>query len=295
MIQKPFLKWVGGKTQLIDEITNLIPNRMNNYHEIFVGGGSVLFLILSLQKENKIKIKNKIYAYDLNSKLINTYINIQNNNKKVYKYIEKYINEYENIKGDEINRNPKDLIEAKTSKESYYYYLRNIFNKLKDSDVKCSALFIILNKLCFRGLYRESKNGFNVPFGHYKKTPSIISKDELNNISSLIKNVEFKCMDFNTSMKNIEKNDFVYLDPPYYPEDEKSFVGYTIDGFDKETHIKLFKNILSLKSSFLLSNSNVSFVNNYMKKYKIKKIECRRAINSKDPSAKTFEVLITNF
>ena len=115
-IQKPFLKWVGGKTQIIDTILSKIPREMNNYHELFLGGGSVLFAVLSLQKQNKITIKNKIFAYDINSALINVYKHIQNNKEELYKYISYYINEYSFIKGEIINRKPSSLERGKNIK-----------------------------------------------------------------------------------------------------------------------------------------------------------------------------------
>ena len=114
-IQKPFLKWAGGKTQIIDDIISKIPKKMDNYHELFLGGGSVLLAVLSLQKQNKIVIKNKIYAYDINSLLINVYKNIQNNKEELFKYINSYIKEYDSIKGTEVNRKPTSIKEAKTS------------------------------------------------------------------------------------------------------------------------------------------------------------------------------------
>jgi DNA adenine methylase len=296
-IQKPFLKWIGGKTQLIKDIIKYIPDKINNYHEIFLGGGSILFLILSLQREGKINIKKDIYAYDLNEILINTYKNIQQNKDELYCFIQKYMNIYENIDGDIINKKPQTEEEALSSKESYYYWIRKEFNNMDNSLVEKSALFIILNKLCFRGMYREGPNGFNVPFGHYKKTPTIITEEELNNINNLIKNVKFIVSNFKESIKKVKKNDFVYLDPPYVPENKQSFVGYTVDGFTKETHLKLFELIDNLNEKgikILLSNSNVKLVTEYFKEYKIEEIEARRAINSKNPASKTIEVLIIN-
>lgn len=294
-LQKPFLKWVGGKTQIINEIISKIPKQMNNYHELFLGGGSVLFAVLSLQKQNKIVIKNKIYAYDINSDLINVYKNIQTNKEKLYEMIESYINEYDSITGTIINRNPSSIEEAKTSKESYYYWIRNKYNNIDKNTIECSALFMFINKTCFRGMYREGPNGYNIPYGHYKKTPSIISKTELNYISELIKDVEFKHSNFTDSFKNIKKDDFVYLDPPYAPENKKSFVGYNVDGFTLETHKLLFEEIKKLNNiKFILSNAKVELVVDNFKDYKCEDIKARRAINSKNPGDTTIEVIIYN-
>ena len=294
-IQKPFLKWVGGKTQIINEIISKIPKEINNYYELFLGGGSVLFAILSLQKQNKIVIKNKIYAYDINSVLINVYKNIQNNKDELYKWITLYINEYDGIDGTIINRKPTSIEEAKTSKESYYYWIRSKYNNIDKSTIECSALFMFINKTCFRGMYREGPNGYNVPYGHYKKTPTIISETELNYISDLIKNVEFKHSSFSDSIKNIKEGDFVYLDPPYAPEHSKSFVGYVANGFNLDTHNLLFSEIKKLgKIKFVMSNAKVQLVTDNFKEYNCDDIIARRAINSKNPGSTTTEVIIYN-
>ena len=296
-IQKPFLKWVGGKTQIINDIISKIPNEMNNYHELFLGGGSVLLAVLSLLKQNKLTINNKIYAYDINKGLINVYKDIQTNKDELYRYIDLYITEYDSISGTVINRKPTSIEEAKTSKESYYYWMRNKYNIIDKNTIEYSALFMFINKTCFRGMYREGPNGFNIPYGHYKKTPTIISETDLNYISELIQNVEFIHSDFSSSIKNVKTGDFVYLDPPYAPETEKSFVGYTADGFDLETHKKLFNsiNILHKKNvKFVMSNAKVELVLNSFQEFNCEYVEARRAINSKKPGSTTTEVIIYN-
>ena len=292
-IQKPFLKWVGGKTQIIDKIISKIPKEINNYHELFLGGGSVLLAVLSLQKQNKLVIKNKIYAYDINSILINVYKHIQSNKDDLYKCIDLYLKEYDGIKGTVINRKPTTIEEAKTSKESYYYWLRNKFNTIDKNTIECSALFMFINKTCFRGIYREGPNGYNVPYGHYKKTPTIISIADLNYISDLIKDVEFIHSDFNDSIKNVSNGDFVYLDPPYAPENEKSFVGYVSDGFSLEMHNTLFDKVKKMENvKFMMSNAKVDLVMENFQGYKCEDIVARRAINSKKPGSTTTEILI---
>lgn len=304
-IIKPFLKWAGGKTQIINTIMDKFPSEINNYHEIFIGGGSVLLALLSFIKNNKIKVNGTINAYDINKVLIGVYQNIQSNKDALYKEIEKYRDIYDKCEHycveDKKERKPTTLEEAKKSKESYYYWLRKKFNEIKDkSSVKCSALFIVINKTCFRGLYREGPNGFNVPFGHYKTTPKMITKEHLDEISELIKDVKFECYDFSKSLEKPKEKDFVYLDPPYAPENNKSFVDYNKDGFTLENHNKLFELTKSLdtkKIKFMMSNSKVKLVTDKFKddeKFKINEIECKRAINSKKPESKTIEVIITN-
>lgn len=294
-VQKPFLKWVGGKTQIIESIISKVPAEMNNYHDIFLGGGSVLFAILSLHKQNKIIIRNKVYAYDVNKALIGVFRHVQENKDELYKYLDFYIKEYDSIKGSIINRAPTSIEEAKTSKESYYYWVRNKYNSIDKSTVECSALFMFINKTCFRGLYREGPNGYNVPYGHYKKTPRIISKTELDYISDLIKDVEFVNSDYSYSIKKIKKDDFVYLDPPYAPKNSNSFVGYVADGFSLEMHKTLFSEIKKLgKIRFVMSNAKVDLVTENFKEYFCEEIAVKRAINSKNPGLLTAEVLIYN-
>jgi DNA adenine methylase len=299
-LQKPFIKWVGGKTQIINKIISKIPTEMENYHELFLGGGSVLLAVLSLQKAGKITIKGSIYAYDLNKQLIQVYKHIQTKKDELFKFIEKYKNEYSKCPDAErgtSNRDPQNITEAITSKESYYYWSRKKFNKLTYLSVKNSALFILINKLCFRGVYREGPNGFNVPFGHYKKVPEIITKEKLDAISILIKDVTFISSNFVESIKNATENDFVYLDPPYAPENSKSFVGYTRDGFDIDTHKKLFKltkDLSNKKVKFAMSNAKVELITENFKEYNFDDVPARRAINSKNPGASTTEVIIYN-
>lgn len=300
MIQKPPLKWVGGKTQIIDSIINEFPKSINNYHELFLGGGSVLLAVLSLQSQQKLNITGNIYAYDKNPRLINLYKHIQTNKDELYQLISNYMDVYHNLHGNVVNRRAYSIEEAMTSKESYYYWIRNQFNSLSDDEkdsVKSSALFLILNKTCFRGMYREGPKGFNVPYGHYKTTPFIIKKEKLDKISKLIRDVSFICLDFQESIKRIEPGDFVYLDPPYAPENKSSFVGYTSDGFNLDMHNKLFDDIILLdknKIKFIMSNANVDIVTERFKDYRCKEISARRAINSKKPNSTTTEVIIGN-
>ena len=302
-IQKPFLKWLGGKTQIINQVIKKIPVCFNNYHELFLGGGSVLFATLSMIKYNNIKILGKIYAYDINNDLINVYKQIQNNKDSVFEFIQRYITEYDRCEQlktkSDVNRNPLTIEEATAFKENYYYWMRKKFNNnnIKNTS-EHAALFIVINKTTFRGMYREGPNGFNVPYGNYKTTPTMMNKEELNNISELIKDVEFKCCNFEESFKNIQKNDYVYLDPPYAPENDTSFVGYNASGFNKEQHIKLFKIIKDTFGKnkckkFCMSNANVKFVTDAFKDYNIDYINCKRSINSKKPQSTTTEVLIT--
>ena len=280
--EKPILKWVGGKTQILDKILKQFPETMDSYHEIFVGGGSVLLGFLTLVKQKKIKV-NKVFAYDLNSELIALYKNIQLFPKNLYNEVDKLIEKYYETFDDEEDKAP----------EEYYYDIRTKYNKLVNkSTLVGSAMFIFLNKTCFRGLYRVGPNGFNVPYGNYKK-PEIINKNHLLRVSCLIKDVEFIQGDFETTMKNIKEDDFTYLDPPYAPESKTSFVGYNKTGFSLQKHEQLFKLCKNL-DSFIMSNSCVELVLDAFPEddFEIDKIQCKRSINSKKPESKTMEVII---
>ena len=301
-IPKPILKWVGGKTQIIDKLITDFPVEINNYREAFLGGGSVLLTLLSYVKSGIIKIHGNIYAYDLNEPLIYIYKNIQTRRNELYDILQTIITDFNECGNGEINRKPANIVEAKIAKENYYYWIRSEYNKLCLTDKKSilgSAMFIFLNKTCFRGVFRVGPKGFNVPYGHYNN-PEIINTEHLEEIHHLIQNVVFECCDFNTSLNIVEANDFVYLDPPYAPETDTSFVGYTENGFNLENHTNLFKLIHALTNTnkkIMLSNSDVSLVreNFTSEKYNTLSILCKRSINSKKPDAKAKEVIIKNY
>lgn len=301
-ITKPILKWVGGKTQILDTLIMDFPININNYREIFLGGGSVLLTLLTYVHNGIIKINGNIYAYDLNEPLIHIYINIQSKHNELYDELQKRITEFNSCGNGEINRTPKNINEAKIAKENYYYWIRSEYNKLNSIDKKTtkgSSMFIFLNKTCFRGIFRVGPNGFNVPYGHYHN-PEIINKEHLDKIHELIQNVIFECCDFNISLNRVEPNDYVYIDPPYAPETNTSFVGYTKNGFNIDNHNNLFNLIHKLTETnkkIMLSNADVSLVRDNFtnEKYNISSILCKRTINSKNPKAKAKEVIIKNY
>ena len=303
IIPKPILKWVGGKTQIIDKLIVDFPIEINNYREAFLGGGSVLLAFLSYVKSGIIKINGNIYAYDLNEPLIYIYKNIQTQRNELYDILKNIITDFKECGNGKINRTPENIEEAKIAKENYYYWIRSEYNKLSIIDKKGilgSAMLIFLNKTCFRGIFRVGPNGFNVPYGHYSN-PEIINKEHLDDIHNLIQNVIFECCDFDTSLalSNIVQGDFTYLDPPYAPETNTSFVGYTEKGFDIENHKKLFNlihNLTDAKHKVMLSNADVSLVReNFKEKYNTSSILCKRSINSKNPESKAKEVIIKNY
>ena len=300
-IPRPILKWVGGKGQIIDKLLKAIPKEMNDYHELFVGGGSFLVMVLWAKNKGFITINGSLNAYDLNEALISTYINIRDNKDELFEKVKELQKDFLECDAEgTVNRKPNNKQEGITSRESYYYWIRKEYNGQTDkTSIDSSAYFIFLNKTGFRGMYREGPNGFNIPYGNYKN-PKLVEEDELNYISELIQHVNFHNSDFSKSFENVsnEKN-FLYMDPPYAPENNKSFVGYTKDGFDIEQHKKLFDltKCISEKNMIMMSNSNVKLIHDNLSPddFKYEVVSCRRAINSKDPSARTEEVIITNY
>lgn len=300
-IIKPFLKWVGGKTQIIGDVLELFPKTMNNYYEPFLGGGSVLLALLTYKRNGSIKVSGKIYASDLNSNLIGLYKNIQCDPDGLIAEVKKLSDEFSKCKGTLVNRNPNTFEEGITSPESFYYWIRSTFNRLSKEErtsLVGSAMLLFMNKTCFRGVYREGPKGFNVPFGHYKN-PSILDKEHIKEVSLLLKDVVFTNCSFNDALSKITGNDFVYLDPPYAPENETSFVSYTSDGFNLDNHKALFKLCADMKGKnvkLLMSNAEVKLVKDVFQSptFTTKIISCRRAIHSKEPGTRTNEVLIMN-
>jgi DNA adenine methylase len=297
---KPVLKWVGGKRLIIHELLSKFPADMYTYHELFIGGGSVLIAVLEQRNKQNIRVKH-VHAYDSNETLIHVYKNIQHDVSSVYEKTFALHQHFLTLapKGT-VKRTPSNIDEANVCRENYYYWTRKRYNEMNQAEknsVEGTSLFIFLNKTCFRGMYREGPNGFNVPYGNYK-TIDIVKKDNIFNLSVLIKDVVFQCMDFRKSFQNIKQNDFVYLDPPYVPVKSDSFVAYTGTGFNKEDHESLFQNIKNLREiKFVMSNSDGELVLQHFPQstYNVNTISCRRAINSKKPETVANEVLICNF
>jgi DNA adenine methylase len=289
---KPFVKWVGGKGQLVGEIEKYIPTNGSNftkYCEPMVGGGALLFNILSKYDYEE------IYISDSNAELINAYNVIKNN---VQSLIEK-------LSEMELTFLPMN----DNGRKYYFYAARDKFNSLKlteDTSIEKAALFIFLNKTCFNGLYRVNKKGqFNVPMGAYKN-PTICDEDNLRNISEALQNVEIVCGDYTLAKNFIDSNTFVYIDPPYRPISQTSaFTSYTADMFDDNEQIRLAKfidEINAVGAKIVLSNSdpknvnpNDNFFEDLYRAYIVNKVEATRMINSKsDCRGKIKELLICN-
>lgn len=307
-VVKPVLKWVGGKTQIIDTLLSKFPRVINNYHEPFVGGGSVLLGFLTMVAEGHIEVKGSIYASDKNETLISLYVNIQQHPDLVIKELNDLVEAFSLVpdkppadaSDQKVNRKPLNVEEANLCKEQFYYWIRGTYNKMSKEEKtspKGTAHFIFLNKTCFRGLYREGPNGFNVPYGNYKN-PNVFDEEQILIVSSLLQGVVFTTQGFEASLSSVSQGDFIYLDPPYAPETSTSFVGYTADGFTEELHNTLFQMCDGMTTiqnvSFMMSNADVKLVRDSFpqQKYKIEVVNCRRAINSKNPESTTDEVII---
>ncbi|WP_339066047.1 DNA adenine methylase [Fusobacterium animalis] len=292
---KPFIKWVGGKGQLLPEINKLYPvelgKNINKYAEIFIGGGAVLFDILSKYK------LDEVYISDKNLELINTYKSIRDNVDILIK----------SLKGMEEQYIPLD----NENRKDYYYKKREEYNSLKINsevnNIEKAVLFIFLNKTCFNGLYRVNKKGeFNVPMGAYKK-PKICDEENLKNVSLTLRNVKIVYADYRKSEKFIDGKTFVYIDPPYRPLNiTSSFTSYTENDFNDKEQIELaeYINVLNKKGAkIVISNSDPknndiddNFFDKLYKNYNINRVKATRMLNSNVSLRGAInELLITNY
>lgn len=278
---KPFVKWAGGKTQILDVLQENLNYNCKIYIEAFVGGGALFFSILDSIEEFNIE---KIIINDINEKLITTYSTIRDNiillNNELI-LLERRYNDLESLE----------------KKEILYYTIRNEFNSVYTDNIKLSRDFIFLNKTCFNGLYRENSQGkFNVPFGKKEKV-KLMDVDNLLNISKKLnikKNgkqvVEIKKGDYRHLLKEIDENTMVYIDPPYRPITKNGFTSYNKSNFNDEEQKRLAQfcqEIDKKRGAFMLSNSdpknldkNDNFFDDLYNDYNIQRIYARRNINS---------------
>ena len=288
----PFVKWAGGKSQSLDILSRYLPKNISEikkYAEPMVGGGALFFNILSRYNFEQ------LYISDINAELINSYKVIKDN-------VEDLI-----IKLNDMQKVFLSL--AENGRKDFYYKIRNDFNNtelLEKTAVDKAAQFIFLNKTCFNGLYRVNRKGqFNVPMGAYKN-PTICDEENLRNISKLLKNVVIVCGDYTLSKTFIDKETFVYLDPPYRPISETSgFTSYNSEIFNDNEQIRLsefIKEIDKKGAKIILSNSdpkNVNAEDNFFddlyKDYKINRVKATRMINSNaEKRGEINELLICN-
>lgn len=298
---KPFLKWAGGKSQLLPEINMCIPKdireskRIKKYFEPFLGGGAVFFSLISNYRIGE------VYLSDINNELILTYNVVKENPKELIEKLK--------ILSDEYPSEKEDIKE-------YYYGIRKSFNNnLVDFDfenysekhMERAAQFIFLNKTCFNGLFRVNKKcEFNVPCA-YTKNPLICDESNILNVSKSLQNVNLKCVNYLELEPLIDDDSLVYLDPPYKPlNNSSSFNGYSKYRFDDDNQIELaefYKRISNKGAKAILSNSDPknnnesdNFFDDLYSDYNIGRVKAKRNINSKgNKRGYVSEILITNY
>lgn len=271
---KPFVKWAGGKRQLLTQIAERLPNSYRGYYEPFIGGGAVLF---------ELAPKGAVIN-DINEQLINTYIQIKDAPEQLM------------AKLDVIDAGH----ESAADKKEYYYQLREQFNKALSSrtaSVSSAAMFVYLNKHCFNGLYRVNGRGlFNVPFNGSNAASYV--RDDILEVSSYLGSVNICCGDFADACIGASEGDFVFFDSPYAPLNPTSFEAYTKEGFGYSEHLRLaelFEELDAKGCLCMLTNHNTKLINELYSNYKIDVVSVRRSINS-DASKRTgTEVIITNY
>lgn len=290
----PFIKWAGGKGQSIETLNKNLPEgigkSITKYAEPFVGGGALLFSLLS-QYDLK-----EVYISDNNAELMNAYAVIKEDVEGLIKLLGDFQLEYDLL--DELCR------------DEFYYEQREYFNGTPlngETKTEKAALFILLNKTCFNGLYRVNKKGeFNVPAGKYKN-PLICDENNLRKVSVLLKNVNIVCGDYKACYDFADKDTLVYFDPPYRPLNATSaFTAYTENGFtdDDQKELALFYKSLSDKGTFLMlsnsdpknTNENDNFFDELYREFNIQRTKAARAINSNAKKrGQLTELLIKNF
>lgn len=287
---KPFIKWAGGKSQLLNEIRKKYPENIHRYCEPFVGGGAVLFDILANFHPEEVLIN------DINSELINTYIQIRDNAEYLIETLSDIQNKYWKMTSE--------------NRKLFYLEKRNQYNNIiknkNYSNEEKACLFIFLNKTCFNGLYRVNKKGlFNVPIGSYKN-PLICDTENLRRISKLLQNVKIINKDYSQTDYFIDNKTFVYIDPPYRPINEtSSFTAYSNSDFTDNEQIQLCRFINKITdrgAKIIASNSdpkNINTDDDFFDKlycnYTVTRVSAKRMINSKgDSRGNINELLIYN-
>lgn len=301
ILARPFMKWAGGKGQLLNQFISFYPSELKsgqieNYYEPFIGGGAVFFDIVQ-----KFRIK-KAFLFDINKELVLTYKVIQNNVLKLMEHLESIQTEYLNL--DESKR------------KEYFYSTRSAFNQNRlntdfknysESWIPRAAQIIFLNKTCFNGLFRfNSKGEFNVPAGKYKN-PKILDKANLLKVSEILQIATIENADFTAVEKVVTENSFVYFDPPYRPLNAtSSFTAYSKHKFGEEEQIqlaRLFSRLSGKRIKVMLSNSdpknadsNDDFFDKLYQNFNIHRIPATRMINSDATKRKAInEIVVTNY
>ena len=273
---KPFLKWVGGKSQLLPDLNGLFPPSYNRYFEPFLGGGAVYFDLRP----------KKAYLNDINAALVATYLAIKKKPSKIISELAKLQGSYRR----------KSVV----AREEMYYAIRHEYNQLPASNIKKCIYLVFLNKTGYNGMYRENSKGeFNIPFGKYEN-PRILDEENLLAVSRLLKNAVISSSSFATVVRKAKRGDLVYFDPPYHPINETSkFTNYSVDGFSEVDQIALrdlFIELHKKKCFLMLSNSYTPFIRELYKGFRQETVDANRAINCKASGrGKIKELVILNY
>ncbi len=268
-----FLKWAGGKTQMLEQYKLLFPAKFNNYHEPFLGSGAVFFYI------RQAKHPKKSFISDVNKDLINTFVMVRDRTNDLIELLAEH--------------------KRKNHSREYFNQQRKLFNS-EDNPLEKAARFIYLNKTCFNGLYRvNSKGEFNVPFGRYEN-PAILQEDKLREAGKLLKGEEIFKASFASVLNTAEESDFVYFDPPYFPlSATANFTGYQKASFLHNEQRKLAEvaKKLDRKGCFVMvSNSDTPFIHKVYSDFLVTPVSARRAINCVGTKRGSIsELVIRNF
>jgi DNA adenine methylase len=298
---RPFLKWAGGKTQLLDEFAKRLPiglkgKKITKYIEPFIGGGAVYFYL------NRNFYFDRCYISDVNEELILSY-------RAIRKSVKRLISELETLESNYLSKN-------ENKREKFYYEVRDNFNqnlteidfkKYNSAWIERTAHIIFLNRTCYNGLFRVNRKGeFNVPFGWYKN-PDILNEDNLKDVATLLKTTKILLGDFTQCGKFVDKHTFVYFDPPYRPLNQtSSFTSYSKNGFSETDHFRLvefFKELDAKGAKVMLSNSDPknenpedSFFDDLFSEYYIERVPAKRMINCNGSRRGNInELIITNY
>jgi len=298
---RPFLKWAGGKTQLLDEFAKRLPvelngNKITKYVEPFIGGGAVYFYL------NRNFSFENCYICDVNEELILTYRVIQ-------KSVKKLVAELETLQADY-------LAKSEENREEFFYEIRDAFNqnlpginfrKYSSAWIERAARIIFLNRTCYNGLFRVNRNGeFNVPFGNYRN-PDILNEENLKDVATLLKKTKILSGDFTQCGKFVDPHTFVYFDPPYRPLNQtSSFTSYSKDGFSDTDQLRLvefFEELDAKGAKIMLSNSDPrnenpcdTFFDDLFPEFYIERVPARRRINCNGSRRGNInELIITNY
>lgn len=291
---KPFIKWVGGKGQLINQLEALLPSDFRKWDDVtyiepFVGGGAMLFYMLCRYPNIRRAVIN-----DINSDLTTCYKTVRDEPDALLAALQDIQREYDSLNSEE-------------AKSDFYYRMRDLFNTKNLASVQNTTLFFFLNRTCFNGLYRvNSKGGFNVPFGKYE-SPSIYSAEVIHADSELLQNVEILTGDFEQTFNRMQGNTLFYLDPPYRPlSNTSSFNNYSKEAFNDSAQVRLKRfcdRIHEAGGHFMLSNSDCkaknaddTFFDELYLNYNIARVWASRSVNSNAAKrGKLTELLISNF